>query len=516
MAKNDLRIDVLGTEVKIAADEEPEYLEMLLNKFRRAIENVQRITGLEDPLKTAVLTGFLLCDDLEKAGSVKAGQNLKEEPGEAEQLTLGMISRLEEIMPEKETPAFGITNCAVFRLRNIVKNYDWGSAEWLPALLGQKNSSRIPWAELWMGVNPAGPSSVVSGKTEEPLSQLIDREKEALLGKKISQKYGALPFLFKALAVEKPLSLQVHPDLERAQNGFEFENQTGIPKDAPNRNYHDPNRKTEVICALTTFVSLAGFRKVKETIKLIAILSNASLGNGGETLKGGLVKLNLALKEENPERAFLVALYDLESETIWAIGLYIKSALAALKKDFPEHKDEWELCAYLSGIYPKDPAVFAPLFLNIIELESGEAMYLPPGIPHAYIRGMGMELMNNSDNVIRGGLTGKHVDRKELFAVLDFSEFKPEIMRMPDPRPSWFTYPAPSGEFSLSVMHSTEGAIPYPLTGPSILLVTQGSAVVTGTESEMILKTGESVFISAGEKPNLAFNGNYTAYIASV
>ena len=185
MSKSDLRIDVLGTEITISADEDPEYLKALLEKYRGTIDNVKRITGFKDPLKIAILSGFLLCDDLQKAGSSGAAKNT--ENGEAEQLTLGMISRLEELVsdaagtnieeasasshPTEEAEAAAAPHpkyqSAIYKLENIIKNYDWGSPEWLPSLMKQRNISRVPWAELWMGVNAQGPSRIIPcGETE--------------------------------------------------------------------------------------------------------------------------------------------------------------------------------------------------------------------------------------------------------------------------------------------------------------------------------------------------------------
>lgn len=526
MAKSDLRIDILGTVITISADEKPEYLKKLLDKYRQTIENVQRISGLRDPLKAAVLTGFLLCDDLEKA----AGSGMKNgadsgDSGEAEKLTLGMISLLDEALKvtsgaETPQPVVGAANGAVgdsiFKLQNTVKNYEWGSSEWLPDFLGEKNRSRIPWAELWMGVNPAGPSRV-AGAEGLLLSELIGRNPQALLGRETAETYGKLPFLFKVEAAEKPLSIQTHPSREQAREGFERENREGILLDAPNRNYRDANHKPEIFCALNPFAALCGFRKPLEIKTLIDILSRGYTQGGEGALKNGLESLVSALENENPLKAFLAALFSLGREAREALGFFIKARRSLLERDFPEYRDEWELCAYLANLYPGDPGIIAPLYLNIIELAPGQAMYLPAGVFHAYIHGMGVELMADSDNVLRGGLTSKHVDADELFKILSFSEYKPEILKVPDPVPPMYTYPAPSREFALSVLHGSGGVIPYTETGPSIVLVTGGSAAVNvpGGGGETILARGESAFIPAGVKAGLEFSGTFTAYVAA-
>ena len=569
MAKSDeqagssnLRIDVLGTVITISSDEDPEYLNKLLDKYRKTIEKVQNISGLKDPLKTAVLTGFLLCDDLEKAGTTAASEK-REETGEAEKLTLGMISRLDELVSvdeapgtlhdvrehmdaEEEAPADESSSIAplqasyeeykekfpaFFKLENTVKNYEWGSTEWLPALIGQRNLSRIPWAELWMGVNPAGPSRVVisaEGNNNNPsilpLSELINREKEFFLGKETAETYGTLPFLFKVIAAEKPLSIQVHPNLEQAREGFERENQAGIPLDSSKRNYKNPNHKPEIICALDPFAALCGFRELSEISVLIGNLSSGINSQETDTdriLKASLGNLVSALgaEEENPYEAFLTELFCMGNEERMALGPYIKKHMPRLERDFPEYRDEWELCSYFASLYPGDPGILAPLYLNILELNAGEAIYLPAGIFHSYIHGMGIELMADSDNVLRGGLTPKHVDPDELLRVLSFTGFKPEIIKNQNPLSSLFTYPTPSREFALSAVSCT-GEEPLPLaeTGPSIAIVTQGTALVTESEggTSTIIQKGESIFIPAGKKSRLSFSGTFTAYVASI
>jgi len=385
--------------------------------------------------------------------------------------------------------------------------------------MGRKNLSRIPWAELWMGVNPAGPSRIISPDGKELLlSELIDSDPETFLGKETANTYGKLPFLFKVEAAAKPLSIQAHPNQEQAREGFERENREGIPLDAPNRNYRDPNHKPELSCAITPLAALCGFREAKEISFLIGILSEGIHPPNSEgTPKGGLESLISALEQdrENPLKAFLTALFSLDREALKKLGAIIRSRQPLLKRDFPEYRDEWDLCSYLSGLYPGDPGIIAPLYLNIVELAPGEAMYLKPGVLHASIHGMSVELMADSDNVLRLGLTPKHVDANELLKILDFSEYKPEIFKVPEPAPAWFSFPAPAAEFTLSVMHGSGDPIPYSKTGPSIVIVTKGSATITESGAEMKINTGESVFIPAGEKAHLVFSGTFTAYAAS-
>jgi mannose-6-phosphate isomerase len=518
MAKNDLLIDIFGTNITISTEEPVKYLSMLLGKYRRTIENVQRTTGLKDPLKIAVLTGFLLCDDLEKAGSA-SGTVKDEEQGEAERLTESMISRLSEIIsnvPEEDLFLSELAaNYPVFKLINNVKSYDWGSVDWIPVLLGQENTSRVPQAELWMGVNPSAPSRVkFSGNSESSgsgplLSEFIDRERETLLGTEAAEKFGTLPFLFKILAAEKPLSIQAHPDIRQARDGFEKENLKGIPLDAPDRNYKDPGDKPEIICALSHFSALCGFRDTQEICYLFEILSMES----GGIIRQGFDKLILSLKRQdgNPLKDFLSALFNMNSEWLELLSTFLKERQEKFERDFQEYKNEWALCVYLAAFFPKDHGILAPLYLNIIELDPGSAIYVPAGILHSYIKGFGIELMNDSDNVLRGGLSSKYIDKAELLNILNFSKFKPEVMKIPSPAPFCFKYPAPIEDFALSVMHGSGDTTAYAEAGPSILIVTSGHMIINQT---ITLDTGESAFIPPNK--NLELSGTFTAYSASV
>ena len=506
MAKSDLGIDILGTTITISADEDPEYLRMLLEKYKRTIENVQRISGITDPLKTAVLTGFLLSDDLEKANAgKKEAQNTAEESDEAERLTWNMISRLEEL-----------ESGSVFKLQNTVKNYDWGSPEWIPSLLKADNPDRVPWAEFWMGVHSAGPSRIIKSAETLLLPEFISMDKETLLGRECAFKYGTLPFLFKIIAAARPLSIQAHPDIEQAREGFGRENDKEIPLDAPNRNYRDSNHKPELLCALSPFMALCGFRKCSEIKTLMEIICTGIYAPGSQgSLKAGIEKLIEALgrENENPIKAFIQALFSIDFSDL---GQHIMKSQGLLEKSFGEYQDEWKLCSYLASFYPEDPGVIAPLFLNIIELKPSEAIFIPPGVLHTYIHGMGIELMTNSDNVIRGGLSSKHVDSAELLKVLNFSEYKPEIYKAPQISPAFFSYPVKAEEYVLSVLSCQGTSVQYPEAGPSIVFLTQGDLVITENGREAVtLKTGESAFIPADKNRDLEFSGNFVSYIAS-
>jgi mannose-6-phosphate isomerase len=555
MPKNDLRIEILGTSIAISADEDREYLDRLLNIYAKAIETTEKSTGLKDPLKIALLTGFLLCDEAEKARhaaplelELKKGKADDIESHEIETLALNLISRLEHVLGEEpqagkdEAPAAppsgapvapspAQTNPGIVKLKNTVKNYDWGSPQWIPDLLGQRNISRIPWAELWMGVHPEGISRIDENQgaeipeklpAEYPLlSQFISDDPLYNLGEETLEKFGALPFLFKILAAGKPLSIQAHPNLDQAKDGYERENLEAIDLKAPNRNYKDPNHKPEIICALAPFTAMCGFRAPGEIKNLLDIFSRAAPQN----LKAGLNPLIASLTAmdgENPLKNFLSCLFGMDSGARQELTAYAKTQ--KLSREYPDHSDEWKLISWFAELYPNDPAVIAPLYLNLIDLNPGEAVYLPSGVLHAYIYGLGVELMANSDNVLRGGLTPKHIDIEELFRVLKFSPFKPEIIKPVGTEAALpcYKYPAPAGEFSLSCYkssNSTNSDTIYTEKGPSIIIVIDGELRITDNvkRNTVILKKGESAFIPAGAaREGLNFSGAYTAYAAGI
>ncbi|MDR0316636.1 MAG: mannose-6-phosphate isomerase, class I [Treponema sp.] len=405
-----------------------------------------------------------------------------------------------------------------FKLHNHVKHYEWGSPEWIPRLVGQVNSEGRPWAEFWMGAHPGSPSLVFLDEKEIPLGELIAGNPRYYLGEQAAKQYNGLPFLFKLLAAEKTLSIQVHPNLSQAREGFERENRMGIAPDAPNRNYKDVNHKPEIICALpceqgTPFTGMCGFREPDEIRRLLEefLAPSAALQEGCAPLLRALDSDGSAAGRPAVLRNFLNALFNLSPA--------VREELTAhIRRGWPGSDTMlMELMLHFAELYPHDPALLSPLYLNVFNLQPGEAVYLGAGTPHAYIHGFGVELMANSDNVLRGGLSPKHIDVPELTRVLDFRPMKPEIIR-PDFAPqSCFTYPAPCGEFSLSVIHGA-GETAFSKCGPAICVLTAGELVMQGGKDKAVLTSGESVFIPAGgnEGKPLLLRGNYTLYVASL
>lgn len=379
------------------------------------------------------------------------------------------------------------------RLVNTVRPYAWGSTTAIPELLGTAPTGE-PQAEMWMGAHPGAPSRTDRGS----LNALIDADPVGELGERSVDKFGPrLPFLLKVLAAGAPLSLQAHPDLAQARAGHAAEEALGIPVDAPHRTYKDANHKPELICALTPFEGLCGFRAPAETADLIAAL-------GVDSLKP-YVDLLYAHPEEAALREVLTALLTADPAEM---ANTVAEAAAAADRLGGEHAPY----AGLAHHYPSDPGVIAAMLLNRITLQPGEALYLGAGVPHAYLSGLGVEIMANSDNVLRCGLTPKHIDVPELLRVVRFEPADPAVLR-PEASPSGEeVYDTPIDEFRLSRFVRPEGAAPTDLTSPTpqILLAVAGSP----RAGDVTLAAGESVFVPAGEKAELSGAG--TVFRATV
>ncbi|MFD7231436.1 mannose-6-phosphate isomerase, class I [Streptomyces sp. NPDC059881] len=372
------------------------------------------------------------------------------------------------------------------RLTNTVRPYAWGSTTLIPELLGTAPTGE-PQAEMWMGAHPGAPSQTDRGA----LNDVIAADPAGELGAPVVDAFGPrLPFLLKLLAAGAPLSLQVHPDRTQAQEGFAAEERAGIPLDAPHRNYRDDNHKPEMICALTPFDGLCGFRPPVEAADFIA-------GLGVDSLKP-YVDLLHAHPEEAALREVLTAVLSADPEEMaHTVG---EAAAAAERLGGP-----YAAFAGIAHHFPGDPGVIAAMLLNHVQLQPGEALFLGAGVPHAYLAGLGVEIMATSDNVLRCGLTPKHVDVPELLRVVRFEAGDPGVLR-PEASPSGEElYDTPIDEFRLSRYVRSEGAAPTDVTAgtPQILLATAGRPKA----GELALAPGESVFVPAGEKVELSGSG---------
>ncbi|MEV7080568.1 mannose-6-phosphate isomerase, class I [Streptomyces sp. NPDC093516] len=372
------------------------------------------------------------------------------------------------------------------RLDNTIRPYAWGSPTAIPQLLGVEPTGE-PQAEMWMGAHPGAPSRTGRGT----LVEVIDADPEKELGPAAVARFGPrLPFLLKLLAAGAPLSLQVHPDLAQAQQGYADEERRGIPVDAPHRNYKDANHKPELICALTAFDGLCGFRAPLEAAGLLDDL-------GVDSLKP-YVDLLHAHPEDAALREVLTAILTADREEMSRTVEEAAAACIRLGGAYAPYAD-------IAHHYPGDPGVIAAMLLNHVRLQPGEALYLGAGVPHAYLNGLGVEIMANSDNVLRCGLTPKHVDVPELLRIVRFHAADPGVLR-PEAAPDGEeVYETPIDEFRLSRYVLPEAGTTHDLTRatPQILLCTAGT--VRAGEHE--LTPGASVFVPAGEKAEVSGTG---------
>ncbi|WP_405685308.1 mannose-6-phosphate isomerase, class I [Streptomyces sp. NBC_01387] len=383
------------------------------------------------------------------------------------------------------------------RLANTVRPYAWGSTTAIPTLLGIAPTGE-PQAEMWLGAHPGAPSRIDRGTGDHALSAVIDADPEAELGTPAVEKFGPrLPFLLKLLAAGAPLSLQVHPDLAQAKEGYADEERRHVPIDAPHRNYKDANHKPELICALTPFDGLCGFRTPAESADLLASLEVDSLEPYVDILR--------ARPEEAALREVLTAVLTADPTEMKATVTEAAAAAERLGGALAPY-------ASIAHHYPGDPGVIAAMLLNYVQLQPGEALFLGAGIPHAYLNGLGVEIMANSDNVLRCGLTPKHVDVPELLRIVRFEATEPGILR-PEAAPDGEElYDTPIDEFRLSRYVRSEGSasVRLPDATAQILLCTAG----TPWAGELALAPGRSVFVPAGETVELTGPG--TVFRATV
>lgn len=372
----------------------------------------------------------------------------------------------------------------MWQLTSAVRFYPWGSRTVIPELLGRPSPADRPHAELWMGAHPDEPSRLADGRG---LDAAIAAEPERLLGADVVARFGArLPFLLKVLAADAPLSLQAHPTTEQAQAGFAAEESAGIPHDDPTRTFKDPYHKPELLVALTPFEALCGFRPVEESLHCLAKLQVPEL------------KPTIAALARGGLRAVIPQLLALTPERMTALVAAVTAAASRfVAAGDPEFINTYRWAATLARSYPGDPGVVISLMCNHLKLEPGEAVFLPAGNLHAYLSGAGIEVMASSDNVLRGGLTAKHVDLAALMEVLDFTDGKVPVLH-PVLGPGGLRYPVPVEDFDLTRVQLEDDPGILTTAGPQVLLCTEGRALLRGPDGELALVKGESAFVPAG------------------
>jgi mannose-6-phosphate isomerase len=349
---------------------------------------------------------------------------------------------------------------SMYELKGVVQHYSWGGFHFIPQLLGQENKGQKPFAEYWLGAHPNHPSSIILNREEKKLNEFISET-----------NIPQLPYLLKVLDVRQMLSIQVHPDKASAEKGFDEENESGIAVNAPNRNYKDKNHKPELMVALSDFWLLHGFKKVdelKETLDKAEELSGLKASFGNEDYKGLYEKV-MTMPQEDVNRTLKPLLNKI-------VPLYKENKL---RKSDPHF---WSARAYETFCKGEDidRGLFSIYFFNLLNLKEGEGIYQPAGMPHAYLEGQNVEIMANSDNVLRAGLTDKHVDITELMKHIRFEATAPEILK---PKADEIRFSPPVREFEL-YRHKILSPVEIETSANEIWLLIEGGINIKGQKQE--------------------------------
>lgn len=398
---------------------------------------------------------------------------------------------------------------SILRLKGTVQHYAWGGTDFIPHLLNLENRTGEPFAEYWLGAHDNAPSQVCLPQGESiPLNQLIRRDPPRYLGEATARRFGRLPYLFKILDVHDMLSIQVHPTKEEAEKGFALENAAGIPLQAPERNYKDDNHKPEVMVALSEFWLLHGFLpadRLRQTLVAVPELNELLpvFENGGYR---SLYRYVMELPQEQVNRMLHPLLKRL-------IPLYEQGKLQKTEPDF------WAARAACSGITGQgntDRGIFSIYFFNIVQAQPGEAVFQAAGIPHAYLEGRNMELMANSDNVLRGGLTPKHVDVTELLKHIRFEGITPQLLEGESADTFEKLYPCPVPDFVIGKI-AIDRAAKYANRAFSleILITLEGSAALKAGGDTLSLERGEAALVTSGTGYTLTTEGEAVVFKAS-
>jgi len=381
-----------------------------------------------------------------------------------------------------------------FILEGQIRRYAWGSPTVIPQLLGQE-ATGAPAAELWFGAHADAPSQ--SRERHGNLAALIAANPEGLLGAGVVNRFGArLPFLLKVLAADAPLSLQVHPTNTQAEEGFGEENGRGIPLSASERSYRDRNHKPELLCALTDFEALCGFRRPSDTALLFDALAVSELA-----------PCRSLLTEPDGVRSCVTVLLNLSEHAAGALVRAVESACRRVACSGGPWADVAQRGAQLASAYPGDVGVVVALLLNLLKLRPGQAVYLDAGQIHAYLRGAGVEIMASSDNVLRCGLTVKHVDTTEVLRIADFTATDVAPLEAVSDQDGWATFHTPAPDFRLSMVNLDHNLVKVRAREAQILLCTAGTARLVAPDLEIEMRRGEALFVAPGNSAMLSGTG---------
>lgn len=389
-------------------------------------------------------------------------------------------------------------------MQGVIQPYAWGSPTFIPALLGLEPTDE-PQAELWLGAHPSAPSTV----GDRSLDAVIADDPAGVVGAASTAAFGPrLPYLLKVLAAAQPLSLQAHPSREQAEAGYAREEAEGVAADAKHRLFKDDWPKPELLCALTDAETLCGFRDPSATYALFEQL-------------GAPLALELVAALASDVEPASARLQDVFSAVMGMATPEVERVLAELLDRAEELEPTGELGVLvqtgreLADHFPGDPGVLAALLMNRVSLRPGEAVFLPAGNLHAYLSGAGIEIMANSDNVLRGGLTAKHIDLDELLGVLDFSPGFPGVVHPEAGSVGVWAYPTPATEFALWKLAPADDAavaVPRDDLGRTLIVV-DGSLVLSADGDTLPLARGQAAFLGADTSALL--HGTGTAFLAA-
>jgi mannose-6-phosphate isomerase len=406
------------------------------------------------------------------------------------------------------------------QLTCATRDYAWGSPSLIPRFLDKPADGR-PQAELWIGAHPGDPARLPDGTR---LDDHIRDHAEESLGARALETFGPrLPYLVKALAAAEPLSLQVHPTTERARMGFDHEDQAGIPIGAPERSYQDRFHKPELLVAITRFEGMAGFRDVEKTIQILRLLEHPWADRVAKELDAAPPFQALhrvvgdILEQHGDALRRLVAEIASAATAAERRGHQSNRTSGRIYLDRASVEREstrlFAQTAALAQQYPDDPGVLVTLLLNHVVLSPGEAMFLDAGVVHAYSSGFGVEIMAASDNVVRAGLTAKHVDVPELLHIANFTPIPAPIWEPTTVSASTLSYEPPVAEFTLAITRAPETRLPT--AGPRTLLCLDGEVEVVGAAGRVGLRTGQALFVPHADGA-IELDGDGTVAIASV
>jgi mannose-6-phosphate isomerase len=388
----------------------------------------------------------------------------------------------------------------MYKLAGVVQHYSWGGTEFIPDLIRNQNEEKKPFAEYWMGAHPASPAQLLNCETTS-LFDAIQSSPSAFLGKRIEQQFGTLPYLFKILDVRQMLSIQVHPSIESAIKGYAEEDEKGIPLKAPHRNYKDKNHKPELMAALSDFWLLHGFkpeekiRKVFETVPELSFLQS-EFEQGGYK---GLYEVVMTMPQERVDEILQPLMQKI-------VPQYERNELPKSNEHFWAARAVQTFCK--SGHY--DRGIFSIYFFNLLHLKKGEGIYQPAGLPHAYLEGQNVEVMANSDNVLRAGLTDKHIDVPELMKHVTFEPTFPNIIPAREDKEQ--VYSTPAAEFELTKYSLSDTAL-ISTESATIFFVYEGSVAIGIRDKIIQLNRGEAGLVVAGQSAALRpLNGAATVF----